>query len=551
MEQTITSPAVFGQTDSIVRHLSRWIGCSQGWGHWRFPLFFTGCVIISWIVTSRNRNRKRPWPVVPGGWPFLGNPLGPLGVSAFHSRVAEWATLYGVNNNPTGILECSIFGKTFYIVCNNDLASKIMTLRPHVIRKNPNVTAAAKSMGGDGIFTAEGMVWQHDRRLVAPALSRKAVMEYMPHLKIMTGRLIAKWKKEASKSPSHTIVINRDLGCMAVDAIGRIAFGVEYNALGRPDSQEVKDVQFIFDRILSRIFSPFKIWRIPLLARILDPKSFRVQGRIRQTFSNIIEKERSRQQNRSLLNQETTMPTLLSKLVSRSPDGHHPRLHGNLQTMLIAGSDTTASALMICFYKIASDRTGLQEELLDEANLLPNLESPLLSLNLLVDTVPRIRSLFYEVVRYMGPAPQLLFQNDVALEVSPGVSVPAGSNLVMPLQFLGTQVGSGIPLGPRDTSIDQFCAHRWLDMNRSTGRVQGVVNPSSTTGICTGFGGGVRICPGQLLAEAEAVVCLAYMLRQFHLSLPPDHPPVQMTARLVAAPKDDIRLILHERPKPR
>jgi cytochrome P450 len=566
MERIFTFPAAFVHMDTIAGSLSLWIGTPTQFvpSWWRLALFFAVCVIISWVTTSRNPKRKKSWPVVPWALPLLGNSLAPMGVSGFHSKVAEWASLYGIKDNPTGILECSIFGRKFYIICNNDLAVKIMTLRPHSIRKNPNVTAAAKSMGADGVFAADGMEWQHDRRLVAPALSRKAVMDYMPHLKIITGRLLAKWKEEVSQSPSHTIVINHDLGCMAVDTIGRIAFGVEYNALGQPDSQEVKDVQFIFDRIVSRMFSPFKLWRLPFLARILDPEASQVLRRMTRNFSNIIEKEQIRQQqqqqqqqqNQSLLDETTepTMPTFLSKVVSKFQGRHHhPRLHGNLTTMFIAGSDTTSSALMICLYKIASDQTGLQHELLEEANLLPDLECPSLTLNLLMDAVPRIRSLFYEVVRYMGPAPQLMLQNDAALEVSPGVSVPAGSNLILPLQFLGTLEGSGIPVGPRQSPIDTFCARRWLDMNHhssTTGKnvvVQGVVKPSSTTSISTGFGGGVRICPGQVLAEAEAVLCVAYVARQFHLSLPPDHVPIQMTSRLVAAPKDDIRLILQER----
>jgi cytochrome P450 len=378
-------------------------------------------------------------------------------------------------------------------------------------------------------------------------------MDYMPHLQAVTGRLLTKWKKDASSSPLHTITINHDLSCMTVDGIGRVAFGVDYNALGRPDSQEVKDVQFTFNRLLSRAMSPIKLWKSPMMARLVDPKASQVQQRIYKKFSKLIQQEQLRQQQNQV---DQPTATFLSKVVRNSNGMPLHRLHGNLQTMLMAGADTTSSALMVCFFKIASDQTGLQDELLEEANLLPDLEWPLLSLEVLLNTVPRIRSLFYEVVRFMGPGPQMMCQNKFALEVAPGVSIPPGSSLILPLQYLGTQPGSGIPPRSCGSPMHEFCARRWCTIDdttttsgSSTGRVTGVLKPSAKTGvpISTGFGGGVRMCPGQLIAEAEAVLCLAFALREFHVSLPPDHGPLEMMSQLSAVPRCDIRLVLKER----
>jgi cytochrome P450 len=88
------------------------------------------------------------------------------------------------------------------------------------------------------------------------------------------------------------------------------------------------------------------------------------------------------------------------------------RVHGNLLTMLLAGADTTASAIMVSLWKIATDSTGLQEELTNEATALPELES--LNADLTMDRVMemyRLRFLFYEVVRAEGPAPGIMAQS--------------------------------------------------------------------------------------------------------------------------------------------
>ena len=259
MEPSLVSSVIWNADDSIVDMLY---------------IFAAICLVYFWVATRRSA-KPRPWPVVPGGLPFIGNPLGPGGPRNFSRQIIAWATEFGgnhdidgncVSKNPTGLLECNIFGSRYMIVCNNEMATRIVNLRPDMMIKNQKVAAAARSVGADGIFSAEGTAWRQDRRIVAPALHMRSVRDYLPLVQEVTIRLIEKWKKDVSNNTNDSsLVINRDLVCYGVDNIGLIAFGKDYDSLRNPGSAEARDVELTFRKLFSRSLSPIKFWKIALI----------------------------------------------------------------------------------------------------------------------------------------------------------------------------------------------------------------------------------------------------------------------------------------------
>jgi cytochrome P450 len=527
-------------------------------------LYISAVLFLVKLWFSTRGLKERHWPVVPGALPFIGNALGPGGSGNFSRRIIEWASEFGGNGsdtskNPTGLLECNIFGTKYMIVCNNELATRIIHLRPYRMIKNQKVSAAARSVGADGIFSAEGTAWRHDRRIVAPALNLKSVRDYLPLVQEVTIRLIEKWKSDTKgNSNGECITINRDILCYGIDNIGLIAFGKDFDSLSQAGSADAKDVQLTFRKLFSRSLAPIKFWKIPFIGDYIDGAAA-AKERLRSLIHGLIERETAQQEassTGSILDEgsSTDNPTFLSKIVSLSRSEKNPmplsRVHGNLHTMFIAGSDTTASAIMVSLWKIATDNTGLQEELATEAMTLPELESMNADLTMdhVMNGLPKLRSLFYEVVRAAGPAPGIMAQSTNDFTVQPGVVLPPGTRFVLPLQYLSKQPGSGVPIGPNKTPIADFCPRRWRVVDPD-GNVTGVTKPAAKTGVSlsSGFGSGARICPGQHLAEIEVLVCLASILRAFSLSIPPDHEPFRMISRLAATPAVDIRLILEPR----
>jgi len=66
---------------------------------------------------------------------------------------------------------------------------------------------------------------------------------------------------------------------------------------------------------------------------------------------------------------------------------------GNLLTLFGAGSETSASAAMICMYEICVDKTGLQDKLYKEIMEIGSRATS--SLDSYLDSLPTLRSFIY------------------------------------------------------------------------------------------------------------------------------------------------------------
>jgi cytochrome P450 len=395
-------------------------------------------------------------------------------------------------------------------------------------------------VGADGVFSSHGETWTKDRRMFAPPLNRKNVNDYIPFVRTTTQRLIEKWSTAIPSTP--TIVINHDLLAYTMDNISLVAFGQDMDCLRNPHSQRGDDLRKVFRAVYYRALSPIRYWRLPLIGKHLDLSAFsaeRIQRNIAQTVALFQTTSKGKEEA-----EEGQQPTYLEKMLSQT-DYTQDRIMGNLFTMFAAGTDTTGNTIMICLWELLQEeQKDYYEEVVQEALALPDLETA--TLDDLMENLPRIRAFFYEINRLKGTAPMSFLQTAEAVQVG-GVEVPSGHEIIIDYSYLGTLEGSGIPDGPQGESPAMFCPRRWL--SRVEGSKWTVTKPSSTTGVphSSGFGSGVRICPGQVLAELEAIYCLASLLRSFDLSLKPGHAPVKLMTNFTDMPDKDIELVMKPR----
>jgi len=224
-----------------------------------------------------------------------------------------------------------------------------------------------------------------------------------------------------------------------------------------------------------------------------------------------------------------------------------------LMTMFAAGSETTGNTTMICLWELLQDQNqDLLQELTDEVLAFPNLETS--AMDELMDGLPQVRALFYEINRLKGTAPALILQAGQDVTIA-GMNMPKDTTFYVNGCYLGTLKGSGIPDGPNGESPAVFCSRRWLAPREDEAAVNDgtpkwtVIKPHPKTGvsISSGFGNGVRICPGQDLAELEVVYCLANILKNFEISLRPGHPHVTMVTSFTQSPDLDIEILFKPR----
>ena len=467
-------------TATTFLRLSSYVGISE---ENRYTATILTALVLLWVLYGWKRRRDEdsqlrrnptkqqgtaeepPWPVVPGALPLVGNRVQ----GGFDNIVVQfetWAQRYG---GPSGVYICYIGRQKLYVVCTHEKLRQVERYRPFVVRRRQNFSRALASVCATGVFTAEGTVWQHERKLVGPALNRKHVREYVTIATMVAQRLLTKWEQHRcdedrtkTTQKTSTVTINADCLACAIDIIALVALAKDIDTLRHGPGHKIgDDIKFIFKKCMVRVFAPIPYWKIPLVGQYLDGTGWAINRAVTQMKAVIAEhqqvvsfhtKQQQQRQNSKTAPSTADLPppydvstvdrmkSFLGKIMTASqhqeknahssvrvPALTEPRIIGNLLTMFSAGSETTYNVLLVMLYEIAHDTTGLQDELYaelrpvfgppptattggDGGNTHPDNdkehESPV-TYEMLQTHVPRLRSLMYEILRMKGPTPVL------------------------------------------------------------------------------------------------------------------------------------------------
>mmetsp|Transcript_13208 Transcript_13208/g.26947 ORF Transcript_13208/g.26947 Transcript_13208/m.26947 type:complete len:518 (+) Transcript_13208:138-1691(+) len=494
----------------------------------------TSLIYLSLIVLPKRQHaNSSSIPKIPGAVPIVGNRIG--SPEKFSVKMEEWASKYSKN----GIVEMNLYGTRYIIVCDDRAAAKLEAARPFEVTRLPQFEAVFQSLSSQGLFGAEGENWKKDRRIVGPSLSRKNVRDYMSSVKIVTHRLMDK----LDSLKASPIAINELLLCATLDIIALVACTADIDSLRQGESNMGNDLKQLFKALSIRTISPVAYWKIPLIGNYLDGGGS-AADRLVKTYRKLIRENEE-------LSESEKPNNFLTKVLSLNKDKNseyamaEDRLIGNIMTMFAAGSETTQVTLCSALWEIASDESGLQDELAAEALAFKNFDEA--GLDEIADGLPRLRSLIYEVLRLRGPTSLIGLQNMKEVEIG-GTTFPPNTTFLIALRYISTLDDSDperlIPLGPNNAPRKEFCPRRWLTTNEDGNTT--VQNPSHKSGWRP-FGVGMRVCPGRDFAEVEMLIILGSMLRKYEISLKENHPPMTMVKRFTECPDIDICLSLKDR----
>ena len=373
-------------------------------------LIVSACVVVgittSYILT-RNR-KKKPWPAVKGAIPVLGHFHQVKTPGNLSNKMKEWADEY---SKEKGCFEVDLAGIKYVVVCSEERMKEILKHRPFKIVRNKQITRAAISVGADGIFAAEHQQWKNDRRLLAPSFNHAQIRDYLPHIQIVLGRLLLKWKTKCMVDGKVVpFAINDDLSCYAMDTTALTILGRDFDTLSSEGEKvmDAENILTILQGVIARTLSPIPYWQIPIIGQHLDGVGTHV-SRLRKSIESIVEAVEA--QSRKV---EDVNNTLVKKVATEckavdASQSDHDRIMGNLVTIFFAAIDSTMSTIFSVLQKLCEDETNLQNELLEEVRTsLPEDLSKLTLEDLSADNLPKMKSFLYEVHRCCGAFPILL-----------------------------------------------------------------------------------------------------------------------------------------------
>jgi cytochrome P450 len=396
---------------------------------------------------------------------------------------------------------------------------------------------------GKGLIPADPVTWKTRKRAIVPAFHKRWLDRMCTMFANKTDALID--KLETGK----TVDLEERFGSLALDIIGSAVFNYEFESVATP-SEVVQAAIDTLREAEHRSMIPAPYWKIPGAMQLVPrQRAFtRNMALLNDQLNKAIAaavSDRTEMDTEALQDDRDydaiANPSLLRFLVDqRGEEATDSQLRDDLMTMLIAGHETTASALTWCVFELAQKPELLEELRAELDTVLPDGRAPRTRAD--VEKLELTRLTIAESLR-MYPQPPLLIRRAVDEDTLPEVQFPDSPDLSA--DFNHQQISVTMPRAS-DVFIaiyslhrspkywknpDDFNPKRWLEKSScSDDPTWAGYDPEKWRGATLypteasadfaflPFGGGARKCVGDQFAMIEATVALAGFIRNYDFS---------------------------------
>lgn len=381
------------------------------------------------------------------------------------------------------IVQGRFFGRNSFILNTPDAIRHVLVDNYENYSRTPASLRVLRPILGQGLLIAEGRAWKHQRRTLAPAFTPRAVMPLVPHMVAATDETIAKLRA-ASDAP---VDLRGAMQRMTLEIAGRTMFSFGMDRHGAA----LRDFVMEYGEKLAR--PRFLDLVLPLSWP--SPQDFsRARFRKRWTaFVGMLMAER-----RAAGKNEGAPPRDLFDLMgaARDPESGEAfadeQLGDQVATMILAGHETTATALFWSLYLLALD-PDTQEQLAAEV------KGATIDGAFDLERLKFTRAVVDETMRLYPPAFLI-------------IRAAAGPDTI-----------DNRPVKKRDVVlIAPWILHRheklWREPNAFMPQRFMTGTPPDRFAYLP-FGVGARVCIGAHFALVEAVLALAKIIGAFRVSL--------------------------------
>jgi unspecific monooxygenase len=286
-------------------------------------------------------------------------PRAPDNMTAFGRVMAMRTSAIGAwsqRSYEEDIVRGRFFGRSSFVLNTPDSIRHVLVDNYENYVRTPAAIRVLRPILGEGLLIAEGRSWKHQRRTLAPAFTPRAVMPLIPHMVAATDQTIAKLRA-ASHAP---VDLREAMQRMTLEIAGRTMFSFGMDRHGAA----LRDFVMEYGERLARPH----VFDLILPLSWPSPQDFaRVRFRKRWTqFVAMLMAER-----RAAGKEEGAPPSDLFDLMGAARDPEtgeafsDEQLGDQVATMILAGHETTATALFWSLYLLALD-PATQEQLAAE-----------------------------------------------------------------------------------------------------------------------------------------------------------------------------------------
>jgi cytochrome P450 len=430
----------------------------------------------TWDVPATRR------PLVPPSPPRASDNMTALGRMAAmrESAISTWAQ----RAYEEDIIQGRFFGRSSFILNTADAIRHVLVDNYENYTRTPAGIRVLRPMLGEGVLIAEGRAWKHQRRTLAPAFTPRAVAPLIPYMIAVTDETIAKLQTACGEPVDLREAMQR----MTLEIAGRTMFSFGMDRHGPALRGFVMEYAERLARphFLDMLLPPG--WPTPQ-----DFSRARFRKRWTQFIAMLMAERRAAGKN------EGAPPRDLFDLMGAARDPEtgeafsDAQLGDQVATMILAGHETTATALFWSLYLLALDPLTQEQLAAEVRNTTANGA-------LDIERLKFTRAVVDETIRLYPPA----------FLIARAAAAP--------------DTIAGRPVRKRDVIlIAPWLLHRheklWRDPNAFIpSRFMPPSSPPDRFAYLP-FGVGARVCIGAHFALVEATLGLAKLIGAFRVEL--------------------------------
>jgi len=423
-----------------------------------------------------------PAPLVPPSPPRAPQTMTAPGRLAMmrKSLIGTW----GQRAYEEDVIQGRFFGHGSFILNTPDAIRHVLVDNYENYTRTPPGIRVLRPVLGEGLLIAEGRAWRHQRRTLAPAFTPRAVMTLVPHMIAATDETIAKLKA----SGGAPVDLREAMQRMTLEIAGRtmFSFGMQRHGAALRDFVMEYSARLARPHFLDMLLP--LAWPSPK-----DLSRARFRKRWTRFVAMLMAERRAAGKNQGAPSRD--LFDLMN--AARDPETgqafNDEQLGDQIATMILAGHETTATALFWSLYLLALDPVTQQA-------VASEVQGATVNGALDLDRLKFTRAVIDETLRLYPPAFLI-------------ARAAAGPDRI-----------AGLPIKKRDVIlIAPWLLHRHEKLWRDPGafipsRFMSPATPPDRFAYLP-FGVGARVCIGAHFALVEATLALAKMIGAFRIEL--------------------------------
>lgn len=413
-------------------------------------------------------------------------------------RVIAWNNLefFQLCEKMGGMVETRGFLTPVYVLHDPAAIADVLVNSPNSFVK-PYVLRRLKVLFGDGLLTSDGAAWKHNRHLVQPAFSAELLPDFLKTVQQNTQEMVSSWRDGEERD------IYSDVAELCMKNVAQSLLGVYDDEL----EEVTRGLAETCHKLVKVVLGPRGL--LPFLLPGQLKRNLKKQVKDLSAYLDRVIKQRSKEPPRN---------DFLGILLTPRKGPDQPRLgrqaiRDEVITLLLAGHETTASALVWCLYLLATHPERADSLALELASQLHG-EAPSMRD---FERLPLLRSSLDESLRLYPPTHRI------------------GRTVKTPVMVGGHLLKKGAEVLIPQWSVHRssrwyerpghFLPERWTpEFRRSLPRF-----------AYFPFSGGPHSCVGGNLAYSEAAVILGVLAQRFRFT-PCDKEPLKPVGGLTLLP---------------